>query len=183
MADPRELLSRTDPAVYEALVAAGEPRGLVQVGSAALNALRMEKGYKSGHELTNEVTLAEADLLRFARPDGFQGAEISLAPPEKWRLVCLWLEEPAAAAPQADPLGSESVWAEGACVGAVSSGGFGYGIGAYLAWAYVRPDWADAGTALEVMVLGESRRARVLAGPVWDAGNARPRAEARLAAE
>ena len=171
------------PAVYEALVAAGEPRGLVQVGSAALNALRMEKGYKSGHELTNEVTLAEADLLRFARPDGFQGAEISLAPPEKWRLVCLWLEEPAAAAPQADPLGSESVWAEGACVGAVSSGGFGYGIGAYLAWAYVRPDWADAGTALEVMVLGESRRARVLAGPVWDAGNARPRAEARLAAE
>ena len=169
--------------VYEALVAAGAARGLVHVGSAALNALRMEKGYKSGHELTNEVTLAEAELLRFARPDGFQGAEASLAEPRKWRLVCLQLEEPGAAAPQADPLGSESVWAEGTCVGSVSSGGFGYGIGAYLAWAYVQPAFAKAGTELEVLVLGQPRRAWVLAGPVWDAENTRPRAEARLAAE
>ncbi len=169
--------------VYKALAAAGEPRGLVHVGSAALNALRMEKGYKSGHELTNEVTLAEADLLRFARPDGFQGAEASLAVPEKWRLVCLQLEEPAEAAPRADPLGAESVWAGGACVGSISSGGFGYGIGAYLAWAYVSPAFAAAGTELEVIVLGEPRQACVLAGPAWDAENARARAEARLAAE
>ena len=170
-------------AVYDALVAAGEPRGLVHVGAATLNAMRMEKGYKSGQELTNEVTLAEAEVTRFARTSGFQGAEVSLAAPEKWALACLRLEEQIEAPPEADPLGSESVWAEGRCVGTVASGGFGYGIGAYLAWAYLRPAYAAPGTALEVMVLGEPRRATVLDGPVWDAKNARPRADARLAAE
>jgi len=169
--------------VYDALVAAGEPRGMVHIGSAALNAMRMEKGYKSGHELTNEVTLAEAEVLRFARDGGFQGAAASLAPAEKWKLVCLRLEEPSAEQPLADPLGSESVWAGDACVGSVSSGGFGYGIGGYLAWAYVRPDFAAPGTSLSVMTLGYLRAATVLAGPVWDAENARLRADTRLAAE
>ena len=170
-------------AVYDALVAAGEPRGMVHVGMAALNALRMEKGYKSGTELTNEVTLAEAEVTRFARPNGFQGAEVSLAAPAKWVLACLRLDEPPARGPNADPLGSESIWADGICVGAVTSGGFGYGVEAYIAWAYVTPTCAVPGTVLDVMVLGELRRARVLAEPVWDAENTRPRADARLAAE
>ena len=170
-------------AVYEALVAAGAPRGLIHIGSAALNALRMEKAYKSGHELTNEVTLAEAELTRFARPDGFQGAETSLAPARKWRLALLQLDEPGPADPEADPLGSESIWRDGRCVGAVTSGGFGYGVGAYLAWAYLEPASAEPGSALDVLVLGEPRRARVLPGPVWDADNSRARADARLAAE
>ena len=170
-------------AVYDALVAAGAPRGLVHVGSAALNALRMEKGYKSGHELTNEVTLAEAELTRFSRPEGFQGAEISLAAPDKWQLAYLRLEEPAEGRPAADPLGSESVWFEDRCVGSIASAGYGYGVEACLAWAYVKPAQAVPGTALAVMVLGELRPARVLAEPVWDAENRRPRADARLAAE
>jgi dimethylglycine dehydrogenase len=169
--------------VYDTLVAAGEPLGMVHVGAAALNALRMEKGYKSGHELTNEVTLAEAKVTRFARPTGFQGAEVGLAEPKTWALAYLQLEEPSAGGPNADPLGSESVWAEGECVGAIASGGFGYGVSAYLAWAYVKPAWAAPGTELQVMVLGELRRARILAEPVLDLENLRPRADGRLAAE
>ena len=55
--------------VYEALVAAGEPLGMVHVGSAAYNSLRMEKAYRSGSELTNEVTMAEVGLLNLARFD------------------------------------------------------------------------------------------------------------------
>ncbi|MEM7024721.1 MAG: FAD-dependent oxidoreductase, partial [Pseudomonadota bacterium] len=122
--------------VYDALMAAGEPLGLAHVGMAALNAMRMEKGYKSGHEITNEVTLAEAGLLRFSRSAGFQGAEASLVEPAKWVLALLRLDEPDGGA-DADPVGSEAVWLDGVCIGAVSSGGFGYGVGAYLAWAYV----------------------------------------------
>ncbi len=164
-------------AVYDALSAAGEPRSMVHVGSAALNAMRMEKGYKSGHELTNEVTLAEAKLTRFARPSGFQGAEISLAEPRKWLLSCLRLKEPSGSDPDADPLGSEAVWADGKSVGSIASGGFGYGVNAYLVWAYVEPAFAVPGTELDVMVLGAPRPAHVLAEPVWDADNIRPRAE------
>lgn len=158
--------------VYDALVAAGEPLGLVHVGSAALNAMRMEKAYKSGHELTPEVTLAEAGLTRFARAEGFQGAAATLAPPHKWKLVCLELEEPA----DADPLGSESLWQDGRCVGAITSGGFGYSIGAWLGWAYVKPEVSHPGTELEVTVMGQARRATVLEGPAFDPDNARARA-------
>lgn len=169
-------------AVYQALVAAGEPLGLVHVGMAALNAMRMEKAYKSGHEITSEVTLAEAGLRRFSRRGGFQGAELSLAPPRKWAIALLQLDEPAATEPQVDPLGSESVWARDACVGAITSGGYGCSVGAFLAWAYVRPDLAEPRTELEVMVLGRRRRAVVLDGPVWDAASERPREDMGAAA-
>ncbi|MEO0621769.1 MAG: FAD-dependent oxidoreductase [Pseudomonadota bacterium] len=157
-------------AVYDAL-AAHDP---VPIGAAALNAMRMEKAYKSGHEITNEVTLAEAELTRFARTEGFQGAAASLAPPTRWVLALLRLDEPA----EADPLGSEAVLRGGLPVGAVSSAGYGYGIGACLAWAYLKPGLATHGTALEVMVLGQARAATVIEGAVWDADNARPRADA-----
>ncbi|MEO1600899.1 MAG: FAD-dependent oxidoreductase [Pseudomonadota bacterium] len=157
-------------AVYDAL-AAHDP---VPIGAAALNAMRMEKAYRSGHEITNEVTLAEAELTRFARTEGFQGAAASLAPPTRWVLALLRLDEPA----EADPLGSEAVLRGGLPVGAVSSAGYGYGIGACLAWAYLKPGLATHGTALEVMVLGQARAATVIEGAVWDADNARPRADA-----
>jgi dimethylglycine dehydrogenase len=162
--------------VYDALVSAGEPLGLVHVGSATLNATRMEKGYKSGHELTNEVTLAEADLLRFARPDGgFQGAEVSLAPPARWVLACLQLDEPVDGQSDGDPLGSESVWKNGECIGSVASGGFGYSVDAFLAWAYIKPAYAAPGTQVDIITLGQPRRGVVLAEPVWDPDNKRPR--------
>jgi dimethylglycine dehydrogenase len=162
--------------IYDALVAAGEPLGLVHVGSAALNALRMEKAYKSGHELTSEVTLAEAGLERFSRNEGFQGAAASLAPPEKWMLVNLRLEEPHPESAPADPLGSESVWKDGHCVGSITSGGFGYAVGAWLGWAYVKPAVGLPGSELEVMTLGQRRRATVLGSAAFDSDNERTRA-------
>ncbi len=168
-------------AVYDALVAAGTPRGMVHVGSATLNALRMEKAYKSGHEITNEVTLTEADLTRFSRPDGFQGAEASLAEASRWKLALLQLDENADT--DADPLGSEVVQHEGESVGAIASGGYGYAVGAYLAWAYIRPQLTQPGTSLQVMVLGKSRGAMVVQGAVFDADNERPRQDFAVAAE
>ncbi|MEO1198718.1 MAG: FAD-dependent oxidoreductase [Pseudomonadota bacterium] len=169
-------------AVYDALVTAGTPLGLVHVGMAALNSMRMEKAYKSGHEITNEVTLAEAGLAeRFSRSDGFQGSAISLTAPEKWAVALLQLDEPAGT--DADPLGSEAVLRDGTPVGSVTSGAFGYGVDAFLAWAYVHPSAAEPGTALDVLVLGKPRAARVIDGAVWDADNQRPRQDLAIAAE
>ena len=138
-------------------------------------AMRMEKAYKSGHEITNEVTLAEAGLHRFSRDEGFQGAETSLKEPERWVVAYLKLEEPSEGQPLADPLGSESVWRGGRCVGTISSGGYGHAEGAWLGWAYVKPEAAAPGSSLEVMTLGSLRRAEVLAHPVFDPENERPR--------
>ncbi len=161
--------------VYTQLVSAGEHMDLVHVGSACLNAMRMEKGYKSGHEITSEVTLAEADLARFSRKKGFQGAEKSLRPPSRWKIALLRLEEPSEET-VADPIGNESVWKGTEHVGFVTSGGYGYSLGAWLGWAYVRPESSVPETRLEIAVLGEVRQAKVVEGVPFDPGNERAKA-------
>ena len=163
--------------VYQALLATPASDGLVHVGSATLNSMRMEKAYRSGSEITNEVTLTEADVDRFARAGGFQGAEVSLQPAERWVLAYLQLDEPPPDGVACDPLGSESVWHDGKPVGQVSSGGYGYAIGHYLAFAYIEPGLNRVGNEFEVMVMSEPRRAVIVEQCAFDPDNLRPRAE------
>ncbi|MGR3913339.1 MAG: FAD-dependent oxidoreductase [Gammaproteobacteria bacterium] len=159
--------------VYQTLAGGARAKEIAHIGSYALNAMRMEKGYLSGAEITGEVTLAEAGLLRFARDGDFQGKARSLAAPKKWLRVCLELDEGGA-----DPLGAEAVYARGAVVGRISSGGFGYARGRYLAHAYINARAATRQTPLEVSVLGAPRAARMVAQPLRDPHNKLPRADA-----
>ena len=58
------------PALYDAVWAAGEEYGIADVGTYAINFLRLEKAYKGwGAELTNEITMIEADMERFVKYD------------------------------------------------------------------------------------------------------------------
>ncbi len=163
--------------VYNALMSTSLSEGIVHIGSATLNSMRMEKAYRSGSEITNEVTVTEAGVARFARAGGFQGAEITLEPAERWVLVYLQLDEPAEDAVQCDPLGSESVWHDGQPIGQISSGAYGYEQGRYLAFAYIRPGLNRVGNAFEVLVMGEPRRAVIIEQSVYDPQNLLPRAE------
>ena len=162
--------------VYDALWAAGENHGIANFGSYALNSLRMEKAYKGGAELTNEVDLIEADLMRFCKldKDDFLGRDATLRRQQKGaRFTCAYL---ALEAEDADCHGAEAVYSNGRSIGAVSSGGYGHHVGRSLAFAYLDPSFAAPGTALEVMVLGERRAATVLDQPLFDPENHRPRA-------
>ena len=164
------------PAVYDALMQAGEPHGIAPFGSAALNAMRLEKGFKGASELTNEVTLPEADVMRFAKLDkgeflGKAATEASLAGDLPWRCAYLAIE-----AADSDCHGAEAVFSNGSKVGAISSGGYGHHVGQSLAFAYLDPAYADPGTDLEVMVLGQRRPAKVLGEALYDPKNERPRA-------
>jgi dimethylglycine dehydrogenase len=163
--------------LYNALVSTPHSEGMVHIGSATLNAVRMEKAYRSGSEITNEVTITEGDVGRFARNGGFQGAAISLQPAERWVLAYLQLDEPAADAVPCDPLGSESVWRDGRPVGQISSGGYGYDQGKHLAFAYVKPELNRVGNEFEVLVMGSPRRAVIVEQCVYDPQNLRPRSE------
>jgi len=163
-------------AAYDALWAAGEPHGLADYGSFAMNAMRMEKAFKGASELTNEVTLPEADVMRFVRLDkpdfvGKEATEQSAAAPLRW--VCAYLEVETDGV--SDGHGGEAVLFKGKRIGATSSVAYGHAVGKVLAFAYVDPDHAAPGTALEVMVMGEPRAARVLADAAYDPGNERPR--------
>lgn len=166
-------------AAYRALKAAGRPHGAVDYGSFAMNAMRMEKGFKGAGELTNEVTLPEAGVMGFVRMDkdfrGRAATEAALAAGP--RFVCAYLE--VADDGKSDGNGGEAVLADGKQIGTISSIAFGHGVGKLLAFAYVRPEHAAPGTGLEVLIMGAPRRAQVLAAPAYDPGNLRPRTDAR----
>ena len=161
--------------VYQALWAAGEAFGIADYGSFAMNALRMEKGFKGASELTNEVTLAEADVLRFARQDKtFLGSDKTFNTHLPW--ICAYLEiEPDGVA---DGHGGEAVLLDGVVVGSTASVAFGPTVGKILAFAYVKPHAAVAGTPLEVVIHGVPRAAKVLDEPAYDPQSLRPRTDA-----
>ncbi|GAB5446254.1 MAG: FAD-dependent oxidoreductase [Gymnodinialimonas sp.] len=165
--------------VYNALWAAGERHGIADYGSFAMNAMRMEKGFKGAGELTNEVTLAEADVLRFARSDKeYLGRDKTLNTDLPW--VCAYLQ----IAPDgvADGHGGEAVLLDGKLMGSTASVAFGPSVGKILAFAYIKPEAAVPGTALEVVIHGAPRAAKVLGEPAYDPESLKPRTDVMVPA-
>jgi len=166
--------------VYQAVVAAGEAHGIADFGAYALNSLRLEKAYKGwGAELTNEITMIEADMERFVRMDKgeFVGrAALARRKEEGIALTCVYLRVEDG---DSDPRGNEPVYESGGgerVVGVSTSGGYGYAVGQTLAFAYVEPALAAPGSRVELEMLGQRRGAEVLAEPVYDPANQRLRA-------
>lgn len=161
--------------VYNALWTAGEAHGVADYGSFAMNVMRMEKGFKGAGELTNEVTLAEADMLRFVRTDkDYLGRDQTLKTDLPW--VCAYMEiEPDGIA---DGHGGEAVILDGQVVGSTASVAYGPTIGKILAFAYIKPEAAAPGTALEVVIHGAPRTAKVLGEPAYDPQSLLPRTDA-----
>jgi dimethylglycine dehydrogenase len=161
--------------VYQALWTAGEAHGIADYGSFAMNAMRMEKGFKGAGELTNEVTLAEADVLRFARQDKpFLGSDKTFNTDLPW--ICAYLEiEPDGLA---DGHGGEAVLHDGKVVGSTASVAYGPTVSKILAFAYIKPEAAKPGTMLQVIIHGKPRATRVLGEPAYDPESRLPRADA-----
>ena len=117
--------------------------GVADVGLYALDALRMEKGYKAwGLELTTEITSIECGLERFVDFDSpFIGRDAVRERARKGvasRLVYLAVD-----AVDADADGSEPVYADGRMVGLTTSGVYGYAVDQCI--AFVEPDCAAHG--------------------------------------
>ena len=162
--------------VYEALHKAGADHGLVDYGSFAMNVLRMEKMFKGAGELTNEVTLPEADVMRFVRTDkeGWLGREATLKALEGApRYLCTYLEIDSNG--ESDGNGGEAVLMNGKTVGSVSSIVYSPTVDKVLAFAYVKPEAAEMGQALEVVIMNEPRPAIVRGEPVYDPMSELPR--------
>ncbi|XDZ65342.1 FAD-dependent oxidoreductase [Alphaproteobacteria bacterium LSUCC0684] len=162
--------------VYKALTRAGESYGITDYGSFAMNVMRMEKAFKGASELTNEVTLPEAGVMRFVHKDkDFLGKDATLANRNNLPWVCAYLEiEPDGVE---DGNGGEAVLMNDQVVGSTASVVFGHTVGKILAFAYIKPYAAGPGTALEVVIAGRRRSAIVLEGPVYDPASLLPRAD------
>ncbi|MCY6383209.1 FAD-dependent oxidoreductase [Hoeflea prorocentri] len=168
-------------AVYDALWESGKAFGIANYGSFAMNAMRLEKMFKGAGELTNEVTLREADVMRFVKMDkgdfiGKEATQQGLDGDMPW--ICTYLSiEPDGVV---DGHGGEAVLRGGDVVGSTTSVAYGPTVGKILAFAYIKPDAAVPGTALTVLIAGEPRNAVVLGEPAYDSQNQRPRTEAAV---
>jgi 4-methylaminobutanoate oxidase (formaldehyde-forming) len=140
--------------------------GVTPGGYRAIDALRLEKGYRAwASDLTSETTPYEAGLGFAVKRDkgDFLGRD-ALDPDPPQRLVCLTLADPRSLALGSEPVRSGT----GEIVGRVTSGGFGYAIGASIAYAYVPAEHAEPGTRMEVDIFGEWVAAEVRAEPLYD---------------
>ena len=171
-------------AVYDALWAAGEAHGIADYGSFAMNAMRMEKMFKGAGELTNEVTLPEADVMRFAKLDkaylGVEPTRASAQAATKGEMpwVCAYMEiEPDSVE---DGHGGEAVMYQGKVVGSTASVAYAHTYGKILAFAYIKPYANVAGTEIEVIIAGHPRKGRILDAPGYDAQSLLPRTDATL---
>jgi 4-methylaminobutanoate oxidase (formaldehyde-forming) len=164
-------------ALWDLLWQAGRAHGMLACGYRAIDALRIEKGYRVwGADMTPEETPDEAGLAFAVKPDKgeFKGREALLesrrGDPER-RLCCLLLDDPRSVC-----LGSEPVRVDGAVVGRVTTGGYGYAVARSIAYAYLPAASAAVGTAVEVEAFGEWVAAQVAAEPLWDPSGERIRA-------
>ena len=161
-------------ALWDAIWAAGRPHGLVAGGYRAIDSLRLEKGYRVwGADITPDDTPFEAGLGFAVKLDKgeFIGREALLGrrDPER-RLCCLVLDDPRSVA-----LGSEPVRVDGADVGRVTSGGYGYTVERSIAYAYLPAAAATVGRPVEVEIFGEWIGGEVAAEPLFDPAGTRIR--------
>ena len=163
-------------ALWDRLWDAGQAHGLVAGGYRAIDALRLEKGYRVwSSDITPEETPYEAGLgfaVRLEKGVDFLGRKALVAAkaagPRK-RLRCLVLDDPRSVA-----LGNEPVRIADEIVGRVTSGGYGFAVERSIAFAYLPPD-AGVGTRGEVEVFGEWIGFEVAREPLWDPEGSRIR--------
>jgi 4-methylaminobutanoate oxidase (formaldehyde-forming) len=155
--------------LWRTLWEAGEPHGLVAAGYRAIDALRLEKGYRVwAADITPDETPLEAGLSFCVRDDkAFIGSD-ALGERRK-RLRCLVLDDPRSVA-----LGNEPVRIGGQVRGRVTSGGYGYTVERSIAYAYLPPS-VDVGERIEVDIFGQWIGGSVAAEPLFDPSGERVR--------
>jgi dimethylglycine dehydrogenase len=165
------------PGLYDAIWEAGADFGIADFGLYAVNSLRIEKAYRGwGAELTNEVTMIDADMQRFLKldKDTFTGKAATLAQQNTERTLQLIYFE--VDTTDSDVRGNEPIFLGDNCVGLTTSGGYGHFVGKSLGFGYVTPELAAAGTELDIALMEQRCRARVLPEPAYDPANERLRA-------
>jgi dimethylglycine dehydrogenase len=159
--------------LYAALLEVGKEFGAGPVGARALMSMRVEKGYGSWSReyspeyFPHEVGFAPLCKLQkdFLHKEA-TAAEMAKDPREI--LVLMHIDEAAVTASNADATGGEPIFRNGEGIGRVTSGTYGYTVGMSLALGYVKYGKAEPGDEVEVMVLGQPHKARILHEPPFD---------------
>ncbi|GAW35849.1 4-methylaminobutanoate oxidase [Roseovarius sp. A-2] len=156
-------------AAYLALREAGEAHGLKLFGARAVDSMRMEKGFLHWKaDLLTEFDPFETGLSRFVKLDKgeFIGRAALLKRQETGpgrKLVTLRIEaQHAPAHPGASLMRGDDV------VGTITSGDYGHRVGMNLGYAFIAPELARIGAAMELDLCGERVGAKVIEPSPYD---------------
>ncbi|HSF93963.1 MAG TPA: FAD-dependent oxidoreductase, partial [Thermohalobaculum sp.] len=164
-------------ALYGILAEAGRDLGLRPFGMRAMMSLRLEKFFGSWlREFKPEYMPAETGMDRFTaynKPADFIGK--AAAAKEKAegpaRRLCAFVVE----ARDADVVAYEPIFIGEDVVGFCTSGGYAHYSRKSVALGFLPADLATEGREVEIEILGERRKARLVTTPLVDADGARMR--------
>jgi len=122
-----------------------------------------------GRELSIEYAALESGLSRFVHLDkgNFVERDALIAWQQKGFRNCFVTLEMVGII-DADARGSEPILANGCIVGRSTNGGYGWRVGKSLALAMVEPRFSVPGQELDIVILGKSYRAVVIAESPFD---------------
>lgn len=164
-------------ALWKVLWNAGQDHGMKPFGMRAMMSLRLDKFFGSWmREFSPDYTAAETGLDRFIsfkKETDFIGRSAAEADRENGadRKLCAFEVE----ATDADVVAYEPIWLKGEVVGFCTSGGYSHHAQKSIALGFVPTDQAVEGLEVEIEILGEMHRARLITTALFDADGARMR--------
>jgi len=168
--DGFEIVGRDDSIarVWNELLEAGRSFGIKPCGLGARDTLRTEVCYPLyGHELNEDTTPIEAGLGFFVSLDKGEFIGRSVLADQKANGVkkkCIAFKMTEKSAP---PRPHYPIWANGAAVGEVVSGTQSPSLGIGIGMGYVPPEFAKAGTTIEIEARGKRAPALVVPKPIY----------------
>jgi len=137
--------------LWTALLEAGSSAGLIPAGLGARDTLRLEAGFRLyGQDIGENTDPLSAGLGWVVKPakGGFVGSDAlaAIAPSPPRTFIGLKM------GPREIPRHGHPIYHASRQVGEVTSGSFGFTVGAGLAMGYVEPEFASPGTELRVQL-------------------------------
>ena len=164
-------------ALWHVLWQAGQDHDMTPFGMRAMMSLRLDRFFGSWMaEYSPDYTAAETGLDRFIDWDkntdfiGRRAAEAERATGPARKLVRFQV-----AAEDADVHGYEPIWLQDEVVGFCTSGGYAHHSGASLAMGFLPTDKIEMTKTVEIEILGQRRKARIVKTPVFDPDGLRMR--------
>ncbi len=164
--DGFELLVRSadGPALWDAVMVAGQSHGLIPAGLAARDTLRLEAGMPLyGHELTRDIHPAQAGLGKVIVADKESFVGKGTAPAAGARVLVGLVAE----GRRAGRAGYAVVDEAGTVLGEITSGTLSPTLGHPIAMAFIDPTFAEVGTSVFLDVRGTRIPATVTALPFY----------------
>ena len=156
--------------LWQTLWDAGQPLGITPFGMRAMMSLRLDRHFGSWlREFSPDYTAAETGMDRFIQWSkntdfiGRAAAEAErTAPPARISTVF------EVDADDADVTAYEPVFIDGKVQGFCTSGGYSHHTGKSIAMALIPRDKAQDGLQVEIEILGQMRKARLITSPLFE---------------